>query len=152
MSRSILPPRAARGERIVALGLALACLALLSLAAWLKPAGSGIGTHRQLGLPPCGWMIAANFPCPTCGMTTAFAAAANAQPLKSFASQPMGALLALLTAVIFWGSVHVAAFGSQLGHLAGRMLTTRLLWVTLALGLLAWAYKIAQVRGWSVNL
>lgn len=136
------------GERIIALVVALLCLALLAVASWLKPAGSGLGTHQQLGLPPCGWIIAMNLPCPTCGMTTAFAAAANARPLAAFTAQPLGALLALLTAVIFWGSLHVAVFGSQIGRLAGRMLTGRVLWCTLAVAALAWIYKIAQIRGW----
>ncbi|MBY0263774.1 MAG: DUF2752 domain-containing protein, partial [Phycisphaerales bacterium] len=105
----------------------------------------------QLGLPPCGWMVAANMPCPTCGMTTAFASAANAQPLAALTAQPMGALLALSTAVLFWGALHVAVLGSQLARIGVRILRPRVLWVVLALGLLAWGYKIAVVRGWTLH-
>jgi len=79
-------------------------------------------------------------------MTTAFAAAAHGQPLAAFRAQPFGALLALGTAVFFWGALHVACFGSQLGRLFDRLLAPRIMWPVLGLFLAAWAYKIWQVR------
>ena len=50
------------------------CLALapLVIAAALSPSNAGHGTHRQLGLPACGWQTNMGLPCPTCGMTTSF--------------------------------------------------------------------------------
>lgn len=145
------PSRATLGERLSAGVVAVACLALLITASRLTPSPAGFATHTQLGLPPCGWMVAANTPCPTCGMTTAFANAANAQPFAALTAQPMGAMLALATAVLFWGALHVAVLGSQLARIGVRILRPRVLWAVLALGLLAWVYKIAVVRGWTLH-
>ncbi len=105
-----------------------------------------MGTHRQLGLPPCGWLAATGYPCPTCGMTTSFSAAAHAQPGASLHAQPFGALWALATAVFFWGAMHIAIFGSQLGRLFERLLAPRYLWPTAVLFLACWAWKCWQVR------
>ena len=146
-----LPAQAAPGQRLAAAVLAAACLALLITASTLTPSPDGIATHTQLGLAPCGWMLAANTPCPTCGMTTAFASAALARPLDALAAQPLGALMALLTAVLFWAALHVALLGSQLGLIGLRLLRPRVIWAALALGLLAWVYKIGVVRGWTLG-
>lgn len=101
--------------RIGAAACASAILAVLCIAAWLRPDSAGHGTHQQLGLFPCGWVMALNKPCPTCGMTTAFAHAADCRFGRSFLTQPMGMVLALGSATIFWGCVHVAVTGSRLG-------------------------------------
>jgi hypothetical protein len=79
-------------------------------------------------------------------MTTSFSAAAHAQPIASFVAQPFGALFALATATFFWGALHVAVFGSNLGRVFERFLTPRYLWPTGALFLLAWGYKCWSVR------
>ena len=39
----------------------------------LDPNPSGLGTHRQLGLPPCTALVLWDIRCPMCGMTTAWA-------------------------------------------------------------------------------
>jgi hypothetical protein len=135
-----------RSERILALLLAAGCLAMLVVAASLTPAAAGHGTHEQLGLPACAWAAGLDTPCPTCGMTTAFAAAANRRPLQAVAIQPMGALLALATAALFWGAGHVALFGSRLGTVAGRWSRPRVLWIVAALFAAAWIYKIVTWR------
>lgn len=122
---------------------ALAALALLITAARLRPSPTGMGTHTQLGLTPCGMLAATGVPCPTCGMTTAFAAAANLHPLGSLAAQPFGTVLALATAVGFWACLHVALTGSRLGPLAGRLLTPRVLWAIAGIWAAAWVYRIA---------
>jgi hypothetical protein len=75
-------------------------------------------------------------------MTTSVSLAAHRRPLQSLAAQPFGALLALGTAVGFWGSLHVAAFGSRLGRIAEPLLRPRSLWVIAALATASWVYKI----------
>jgi hypothetical protein len=140
------PMHAPRGVRASAALLAFMALAVLVVAALIRPDASGMGTHRQLGLPPCGWLASTGYPCPTCGMTTSFSAAANSQPIASVAAQPFGAAFALATAVFFWGALHVAVFGSNLGRAFERLLTPRCLWPTGAVFLAAWAYKCWRVR------
>ena len=133
--------------RVGALVLCLGCVALLGLAAWLRPAAEGHGTHEQLGLPPCAWAQAFGKPCLTCGMTTAFACAAHGDLLGSARVQPFGFVLSLVVAATAWGAGHVALTGSMLASAAQRMLNTRLLWMTIGLLLAAWAYKFLTWEG-----
>ena len=139
-------PRSARvgpSARVLAAVVAAFCLSVLLLAARLTPSAAGHGTHVELGLPPCGWAVTWKHPCPTCGMTTAFAHGVRGQFIAAFKAQPFGLLLCLGTAVVFWGAVHVAATGSRLGDLGARMLRPRVLWAAAAMAALSWAYKWA---------
>lgn len=143
MPRSALrrPRPVSRLERWAAAGLSAGCLGLLGVSAWLSPASEGHGTHEQLGMPACMWAATLGKPCPTCGMTTAFAHAGHAEFVASFLTQPMGFVLAIGAAVGFWGTAHVAATGSRLGVFAGRLVGRRLLLAASVLLLAAWAYK-----------
>jgi hypothetical protein len=138
----MLDGRAAWGARVLAAFLALGCLAVIVTASLLHPETRGHGTHTQLGLSQCGWVVGLGKPCPTCGMTTAFAFAADLNFWQAFKSQPAGTLLALLAAALFWIGFHVAVFGSALGALCLRALRPRLVWSALGLLLAAWIYKI----------
>lgn len=131
------------GGRFLSALVCAGCAAVLGLAAWVKPAQDGHGTHTQLGLTPCVWAQNYGVPCPTCGMTTAFAHAAHGRPGEGFLAQPMGLVLALATSAAFWLSLHAAATGSQIGRVCGKLLTPRLLWSLVALAAAAWAYKYA---------
>lgn len=133
--------------RIIAGLTALGAISVLSLAAYLRPASAGYGTHEQLGMLPCTWAAVLDRPCPTCGMTTSFAHAANGSILASFAAQPFGAFLALLTASAFWGGMHVCMTGSRLGRVYTLLLRQRSLWILGALLLGAWLYKLATWPG-----
>lgn len=127
--------------------IAAGCLAVLGLAAWLRPDAAGHGTHTQLGLPPCTWATALGEPCPTCGMTTSFAFAAHGDLGRSFIAQPFGAVLAIGAAATFWGALHVLLTGSCLGRMAGRMFMPRPLLVLGGAALAAWAYKLVTWPG-----
>jgi hypothetical protein len=131
---------------MLAAGLALGALVVLIIAASLRADPSGMGTHKQLGLPVCGWIAASSVPCPTCGMTTSFANAASCRPIAAFISQPMGAFLALASAAGFWGCVHVLVFGSRVGAVAINMLRPRLLWLIAAFWAASWIYKVLVQR------
>jgi hypothetical protein len=74
-------------------------------------------------------------------MTTAFAHAAHLSLWESFKTQPLGCLIAVGTAAGFWVALYVAATGSLLGRLCGRLLAPRALWVLLGLAAASWAYK-----------
>jgi hypothetical protein len=128
--------------------IAFGGLAVLSLAAWLQPAGEGLGTHESLGLPPCGWIMLMDTPCPTCGMTTAFSHAADGRLLTALATQPLGAMLALATAMTVLVAGYVAATGSRVGHLFAGLLNKRTMWLLLAVLLVSWLYKVGSYRGW----
>lgn len=141
------PFRTGVGERVFAGFVAAACLAVLVVAACLEPSPAGHGTHEALGLPRCGWVISMNKPCPTCGMTTAFAHAVRWQLIPAAQSQPMGLVLAVLTSAGFWVSLHVAATGSRLHRIGATMVRPRGLWSLAALFGAAWAYRLLTWQG-----
>lgn len=131
------------GGRLLALGFAGAALALLTVAAALAPNPEGHATHTQLGLPRCGWVIAFDTPCPTCGMTTSYAHAVRGDLLGAARVQPMGTLLAVLTAAVAVGGLHIAITGRRLGRFTDILLSGRALILVLGLTLAAWGYKVA---------
>lgn len=141
-------PAARTRRRLLAAPVAAGTGGVLGLAAWLEPASAGLGTHEQIGLPECGWILSMDLPCATCGMTTAFAHAADGHLLASLAAQPFGALLAVATAAAFLAAVVTLVSGSGvLLMIAGRWWTTRTPWVLGVMLIAAWAWKIARHRG-----
>ena len=142
------PMRATRPERTVCALLAFGAFAVLGVALWLRPSPTGLGTHVALGLPPCGWVAGYDLPCPTCGMTTAFSHAAHGSLLASARVQPMGFVLAIGTAATALVCTHVSLTGSRLAHVLGARLTPRVLLALGVFAVLAWAWKIAIVRGY----
>jgi hypothetical protein len=135
--------RATVGARIGALAVAAGAGAILAIASSLTPAPQGHATHLALGLPPCGWVVSFGRPCPTCGMTTAFAHVADGQIWAAMVAQPFGALLACITGVAGWGALHVAATGSMIGAASARFFTRRVIAYLVALFIASWVYKIA---------
>lgn len=136
------------GERVGAAVVAGLILTVLIVAASLRPSPSGVGTHRQLGMSVCGWIASIDRPCPTCGMTTAFACAANRRPVDSFRAQPFAAVGAVVAAAVFWGAAHVALFGSRLGFIAARVfLRPRVLWPVGVAWAASWVYKVVTYPG-----
>jgi len=132
--------------RSVAAFVLLAAGGVLGLAMWLTPDPSGIGTHRQLGLPVCTMVLASGYPCPTCGMTTAFSHAVRGQFIRSFHAQPAGFVLAVGTFLV------ALAAGSTLVTTKTWALNwyrIRPWWSTATIAgvvLLGWAYKLVMVK------
>jgi hypothetical protein len=145
-SAATRPVPLAAGERLVAAGIAAAAAAPLLVAAWLEPSGSGVGTHEQLGLPACGWIAGLGMPCPSCGMTTAFAFASRGALLDAFATQPAGAVLALAAAIVALIAAWTAVTGSRSWELLWAAMGRRFWWGFVAVAALAWVYKIAAMR------
>lgn len=143
-TRPLDQPRNAAGRacRLYAALVLLGCAAVLGVAAWLEPAPRGYGTHRQLGFGKCGMLVTTGLPCPTCGMTTAFAYTVRGRLISAFMAQPAGLLLALGTIACAGGAGWVV--------LTGRVPRVPLPIVTpyrLFLGLLvvligSWVFKI----------
>jgi hypothetical protein len=71
-------------------------MALLLAAATLTPDPRGHGTHEQLGMPPCTFYLLFGCPCPSCGMTTAWAWLTRGQLIAAFQANAGGAALAIL--------------------------------------------------------
>jgi hypothetical protein len=141
------PATSATGRRLIGAATAVGAAAVLGLAAWLEPSPAGLGTHSQLAMPPCGWIAMADVPCPTCGMTTAFAYAADGNLLAALGAQPMGAVLALAVAMALVVGVYTAVTGSRVAVLFGRLWSRRAIW-GLGLGVGgAWIYKIIIYKG-----
>lgn len=137
---------ASRRRRLLALLPLAGASGLLGVAAWLQPASGGVGTHEQLALPPCGWVLAMDLPCPTCGMTTAFAHAADGHLLASFFTQPLGFVLALATAVTAILSLLVLVTGAPLARPIFGLWGSRSGWWLAGIVVAAWGYKILSYK------
>jgi len=85
-----------RSGRTTAAVLMTLLIAGFALARYLTPAEEGLGTHQQLGLPPCSMRVIAGIPCPACGMTTSFSHFTRGQWLGSLSANTGGFVLALL--------------------------------------------------------
>ena len=70
---------------------------MLAASRWLTPSSTGVGTHEQLGLPPCGMLAWLGIPCPACGLTTSFAHLAHGDVLAALQVHPLGLPLFLVT-------------------------------------------------------
>lgn len=133
--------------RLPAAIVCLCAVSVLSLAASLSPSPRGYGTHTQVGMEPCGFVKTAGMPCATCGMTTAFAHAADGRLLASALTQPAGAALAVLTAMAAIISGYAALVGLSLGPLLRWIWRPRFVVVMGALIMAAWGYKILTFTG-----
>lgn len=131
--------------RLYALGIALAAVGLLVMAGALHPATNGMGTHRQLGLPRCGFELTTGLPCPTCGMTTAFTLTARGRCFEAVKTQVAGFVLALATAGIGLVAVASAVTARRPALNWYRIKPDRLVFWVAAGVVAAWGLKIAQV-------
>ena len=142
-TRRAAPARLGFGGRLVALSAALGCLAVLVTAALVTPNPTGVGTHASaLHLQPCQFLQNTGLPCPGCGMTTSFAWFARGKLLASVYVQPMGATLALLSGACVWVGFYIAFTGRPVYRLLLLLPPRYYVLPLLALGLLAWGWKI----------
>jgi len=126
-------------RRLVAAVVAAACLAVLIVAACLRPRSAGYGTAQQLALPPCSLLVRTGYPCPTCGLTTSVSAMAHGKVGLAFRAHPFGVVLFVgLVVVLVAATVQLIT-----GRRALRRLAFRRWWLVL-LGLLAacWGWLI----------
>lgn len=111
------------GLRFVALLTAFVPLTLLIIAGNLSPAQEGLGTHQQLGLPPCSMRVLLGVRCPACGMTTSWSYFAKGHWLDSINTNAGGFLLALLCIAIIVIAAHVIRCGRLPSPLIQKTLT-----------------------------
>ncbi len=139
--RPRLNVRLTAGQRRNALLIGCLLFALLGLARMLEPDASGLGTHRQLGLPPCTTVALFGIPCPTCGMTTSWSHLMHGELAASWAANPGGTCLAIAAALAGLWSLVASARGSYRPLLTGRIWIAITLAIT-AITLIDWATKI----------
>ena len=137
-----LRPTHARRARWLALVVFLGCAAVLVIAVCLSPASSGLGTHRQLGLQPCSMIVLFGYPCPTCGMTTAFSHAVRGELISSFRAQPAGLVLVV--------GIALAAAMALSTAVTGRVWTIN--WYRIPPGRLLIGLMLLIIAGWGFKL
>ncbi len=116
-------------------------LGLLLLAGRLQPNPTGMGTHQQLGLPPCTTRILLGIPCPACGMTTSWSHFARGQWASSMTVNPGGFLLAIMVL----GGLPAAVTAILTGNPPGRQAQFA--------GLLALlSVAVVSVTNWAIRL
>lgn len=126
--------------RLWCLAASAACATIILASAWLLPRPGGHGTHRQLGLPSCGYLARTGYPCPGCGVTTSIAAMACGQISLAFRAQPFGVVV--FAGVVFTGAIGLVEFLTGWAGLS--RIRPRLWWILPAVGvwLLGWACKL----------
>jgi len=128
-------------SRLYAAGLLAATVALLAVAWSLKPDRHHMGTHEQLGLPPCGFVAMTGYPCPTCGMTTAFAHVVRGQLVAAFYAQPAGTVLAIGTVLLMILSLVALVTARRPTLNWDRIDPLRLVWLCAVFLVLSWGFK-----------
>jgi Protein of unknown function (DUF2752) len=143
--RGIISNQERAASRWGYLAVTLASGATLIVARLLDPSPSGIGTHQQLGLPPCPFLAFTGWPCPACGLTTSFAYAAHLDFQLAFHTQPFGFLLFWLTLACIPLSLYMVWRPIDPDLLLRNPWSARLVYLLLVLCLLGWGYKIRSM-------
>lgn len=130
--------------RIWAACVVLGCGAVLAIAVSVSPSRDGVGTHRQLSIYhyPCGFLTMTGLPCPTCGMTTAFAHTVRGQLLSAIRVQVGGFLIAMLTIAAFTGGVFTLVSGQYATPNWYRINPMASLWWGVGILVAAWVIKV----------
>lgn len=128
--------------RLYAAGVFIAVAALFAVAYGLHPDGIYHGAHQQLGLPPCGFVVMTGLPCPTCGMTTAFAYTIHGQWLRAVVAQPAGFAAALVCLAIGLLAAWATITARRPSINWYRINPTHVVWVCCGLFVAAWGVKI----------
>jgi Protein of unknown function (DUF2752) len=128
--------------RSVALFIGLLPAILLGIAADLQPNPQGLGTHQQLGLPPCSLRVLAGIRCPGCGMTTSWSHFMQGRWWASMQANVAGFLFAWAAlAVIFFGLR--AAIQGRLPSRQTQRIGTYWLVGCMAVALVDWIFRLS---------
>lgn len=129
-------------NRCLAALIGLVLLSLLGAAAWLEPNPEGLGTHQQLGLPPCSMILLLGIRCPSCGMTTSWAHFMNGAWWSSLQANLAGFLLAAVAlACCGW-----SGWTAVTGRVPARRWQWRLclaLIAALVIAIAQWGFRLA---------
>ena len=132
--------------RCVGALVGLACVAIL-VAAWhLEPTWLPFGSETQLSMPSCGLQERTGYPCPTCGMTRAWARAVRGDFVGALQVNMAGAVLVVVCGLGALGGLGTAIGGRNFHGRFVEPITTSLrpeqwFYALLGLILLAWAWN-----------
>ena len=125
------------------------CAGALTAAAMFRPDPRGLGTHEQLGFPPCSFHRLTGVPCPGCGMTTAFAHTVRLQFAQALRANLFGTLLCVSASAFGVFSLVCLLTDWRAWFALNRLLSPVVLWSAFGLLLASWGIKIlATVQGW----
>ena len=141
-------PRGGVLSRIVWLVLALLPATVIGTAAALTPNPLGHGTHTQLGLPPCGFLVVTGYPCPGCGLTTAFANMADGHIVAAARANAFGVLLFLVSAVTVLVSLFALVRGWAVVPVLERLAIERWALVLSLVSLTVWVTRCVTLWLW----
>jgi hypothetical protein len=119
---------------------------ILVTARLLQPSSRGVGTHEQLGLPPCLFLYLTGIPCPSCGLTTSLAYAARLEFFSSLITQPFGLIVFFLTIFAIPLSLFLSRRRITWSELMQARIVNKLIYLAIALYALSWLYKIIVWR------
>lgn len=131
-------------SRCKALLVLIGCVVLISIAVWVSPDRTGLGSHQQLGLPRCNMVMITGYPCPTCGMTTAFSYSVRGRLISAIQAHPAGFLLAILTMMTAIVSVRVICTGKVWVVNWYRISPAIVIVAAIAVILLGWIFKLVM--------
>jgi hypothetical protein len=134
--------RFSRRDRLWLAAAGVALLGMLAVAAVLKPSPRRRGTHEQLGLPPCTFSVLFGRPCPTCGMTTAWAHLVRGQWYEAGRANLGGTLLGLLAMVAAPWLLASAARGNWFGVAPSGRGVAWITFAVLVITLIDWAVRL----------
>jgi hypothetical protein len=120
-------------------------LGVLVLARLLTPHRSGLGTHMQLGIPPCAFLKLTTFPCPSCGLTTAFAHMARFDFVAAEHSHALAGPLFALTVIACVISLPACVRAWPIADTLRGLRVTRLAVIIGAAAMLAWVVRVAAM-------
>jgi hypothetical protein len=122
--------------------LAVMLAAVYVVAARLEPDPRGYGTHTQLGLPPCHFAWVTGRPCPSCGMTTAFAWFVRGGLVRAWWANPAGLLLAASGVAFLPWLIAAALIGRPPGCRSLDQPLVGVIVVAVAVSLVSWTLRL----------
>ncbi len=129
--------------RVLAVLVALVPIVLLATASRLTPNPEGLGTHQQLGLPPCTSRVLLGIRCPACGMTTSWAYFMHGQWIQSVHANSGGFLLAIGSCCVVFVAACKAIWVEL--KMAGYQKNAALVAIgILAITIADWAFRLAS--------
>lgn len=141
----VIPPRAPHSVawvyRLLGLLLCVLPLGLLVVASGLEPSESGLGTHQQLGLPPCTILVLFGVRCPSCGMTTSWAYFAQGQFVQS-ATVNLGGFLLAIYSLVFSCFCCLFTFQGRMPTYAAQKWLAISLLAIVAVTLVGWGFRL----------